>query len=101
MAAMKLRPLGDRVVIEPLEGDERTASGLYIPATAKEKPQQGVVIAAGPGARTEDSTERIARDGKEGDKVLFAKYAGTDFKANGKDLKILKESDLLAIVSEN
>ena len=95
---MKLRPLGDRVVVEPLAGEERTDSGLFIPETAKEKPQQGTVIAVGPGSRKEETAERIPMDVKVGDVVLFAKYGGTEFKIDGKELKILKESDLLAIV---
>ncbi len=100
MGELKLRPLADRLVIEPLEQEERTASGLYIPETAKEKPQQGRVIAVGPGAYREGTAERIPMDVKEGDRVLFAKYAGTEVKVNGKELKILKESDVLAIIEE-
>ncbi len=100
MGELKLRPLADRLVIEPLEQEERTASGLYIPETAKEKPQQGRVIAVGPGAYREGTGERIPMDVKEGDRVLFAKYAGTEVKVNGKELKILKESDVLAIIEE-
>jgi chaperonin GroES len=100
MADLKLRPLGDRLVIEPIEQEARTESGLFIPETAKEKPQQGRVLAVGPGNYREKSTERIPMDVKEGDRVLFAKYAGTDFKSNGKDLKILKEADILAIVTD-
>lgn len=100
MAEMKLRPLGDRLVVEPIELEARTESGLFIPETAKEKPQQGRVLAVGPGSYKEGSSERIPMDVKEGDRVLFAKYGGTDFKANGKELKILRESDVLAIVEE-
>ncbi len=100
MGELKLRPLADRLVIEPLEQEERTASGLYIPETAKEKPQQGRVIAVGPGAYREGTAERIPMDVKKGDRVLFAKYAGTEVKVNGKELKILKESDVLAIIEE-
>ena len=95
--AINLKPLGDRVVVEPLEQEEMTASGLVLPETAKEKPQKGVVMAAGPGARDEDG-KRIALDVSVGETVLFAKYAGTEFKVDGKKLLILKESDLLAIV---
>ncbi len=98
MANLKLRPLADRVVVEPIEQQERTESGLYIPETAKEKPQQGVVVAVGPGAHRENSAERIPLDVAVGDRVLFAKYAGTDVKLDGKELKILKESDVLAVV---
>src|ERR1051326_6414174 len=100
MADMKLRPLGDRLVVEPIEQEARTESGLFIPETAKEKPQQGRELAVGPANYREDSSERIPMDVKEGDRVLFAKYAGTDFKANGKELKILKEGDILAVVEE-
>jgi chaperonin GroES len=100
MADMKLRPLGDRVVVEPIEQELRTESGLFIPETAKEKPQQGRVLAVGPGTYKEGSSDRIPMDLKEGDRVLFAKYGGTDFKMNGKELKILRESDILAVVSE-
>ena len=95
--ALNLKPLGDRVVVEPIEQDEMTASGLVLPETAKEKPQKGTVVAVGPGARDE-AGKRIAMDVNTGDIVLFAKYAGTEFKMDGKKLLILKESDLLAIV---
>ena len=95
--AINLKPLGDRVVVEPLEQEEMTASGLVLPETAKEKPQKGVVLAAGPGMRDDDG-KRQALDVSVGETVLFAKYAGTEFKVDGKKLLILKESDLLAIV---
>ena len=95
--ALNLKPLGDRVVVEPIEQEEMTASGIVLPETAKEKPQRGTVIAAGPGARDE-SGKRIALDVGTGDIVLCAKYAGTEFKVDSKKLLILKESDLLAIV---
>jgi len=95
--ALSLKPLGDRVVGEPMEQEEVTAGGIVLPETAKEKPQQGKVLAAGPGARDEDG-KRIAMDVKVGDKVLYAKYAGTEFKMDGKKLLILRESDLLAIL---
>lgn len=94
---VNLRPLGDRVIVEPIEQEEVTATGLYIPETAKEKPQQGNVLAVGAG-RTDDNGKRIAMDVKAGDKVLFAKYAGTEVKIDGKKLLILKETDILAIV---
>jgi len=94
---LKLKPLGDRVVIEPIERDEVTASGIYVPETAKEKPQEGLVIAAGPGRRDDDG-ERIAMDVAEGDRVLYAKYAGTEVKLGDKKYLILKESDILAIL---
>ncbi len=95
--AMNLKPLGDRVVIEPLEQEEVTASGIVLPETAKEKPQKGKILAVGPGARDEDG-KRIAMDVKAGDTVLFAKYAGTEIKIDNKKLLILKETDILAIV---
>jgi chaperonin GroES len=94
---LSLKPLGDRIVVEPIEQEEVTAGGIVLPETAKEKPQQGKVLAAGPGARDEDG-ERIAMDVKVGDKVLYAKYGGTEFKMDGKKLLILRESDLLAII---
>ncbi len=94
---LKLRPLGSRVVVEPVEQEETTAGGIVLPETAKEKPQQGIVLAAGPGDRDEDG-DYIAMDVKAGDKVLFAKYAGTELKLDGKKLLILRESDLLAII---
>jgi chaperonin GroES len=94
---MNLKPLGDRIVVQPIEQEEQTTLGIFLPETAKEKPQQGKVIAAGPGAR-KDTGERIAMDVKIDDKVLYAKYAGTTIKLDGKELLILKESDILAIV---
>ncbi len=95
--AISIKPLGNRVVVEPIEQDEVLASGLVLPDSAKEKPQQGMVLAAGPGDRDEDG-ERIAMDVKVGDKVLFAKYAGTELKMDGKKLLILRETDLLGII---
>lgn len=95
--ALSLKPLGDRVVVEPVEQEEVTAGGIVLPETAKEKPQQGMVLAIGPGARDEDG-EHIKMDVKVGDKVLYAKYSGTEFKVDGKKLLILRESDLLAII---
>jgi chaperonin GroES len=95
--ALTIKPLGDRVVVEPIEQEETTASGIILPETAKEKPQKGSIVAAGPGARDEDG-DRIALDVKVGDVVLYAKYAGTEFKVDGKKLLILKESDLLGII---
>jgi chaperonin GroES len=94
---LSLKPLGDRLVVEPIEQEEVTAGGIVLPETAKEKPQQGKVLAVGPGARDEDG-DRIAMDVKVGDKVLYAKYGGTEFKMDGKKLLILRESDLLAIL---
>jgi len=95
--ALSLKPLGDRVVVEPIEQEEVTAGGIVLPESAKEKPQQGNILAAGPGGRDEDG-KRIPMDVKVGDKVLYAKYSGTEFKVDGKNLLILRESDLLAIV---
>jgi chaperonin GroES len=100
MASLNLRPLGDRVVVKPLEREEVTKSGIVLPDTAKEKPQQGEVLAVGPG-RILDSGERVATDVQTGDRVLFAKYSGTEFKLEQDELLILRESDILAIVVSN
>lgn len=101
MAELKLRPLGDRVVVEPIEEEERTAGGIILPETAKERPQQGKVIAVGPGARNEDG-QRIAMDVKLGDRVLFAKYAGTEVKlSSNHKVLVLRESDILAVIEES
>ncbi len=97
--AKELRPLGNRVVVEPLEEDEVTPGGIVLPETAKEKPQQGKVLAVGPGERDEKGN-RIPLDVKVGDRVLFAKYAGTEVKIDGKKLLILRESDILAVVED-
>jgi chaperonin GroES len=94
---MNLKPLGDRLVVEPVEREERTASGIILPETAKEKPQEGEVLAVGPGRRDEEG-KRVPMDVKKGDRVLFAKYAGTEIKVDDKKLLILKESDILALV---
>src|ERR1700738_5340481 len=94
---LNLRPLADRVVIEPSEGEEVTTGGILLPETAKEKPQQGTILAVGTGRR-DDSGKLIAMDVKIDDKVLYAKYAGTEIKLNGKKVLILKETDILAIV---
>jgi chaperonin GroES len=94
---LKLKPLGNRVVVEPLEQEEVTSGGIFVPETAKEKPQKGKVLAAGPGERDDDG-DYIKMDVKEGDTVLFAKYAGTEIKLDGKKLLILRETDLLAII---
>jgi chaperonin GroES len=94
---LKLKPLGGRVIIEPIEQEEMTAGGIILPETAKEKPQEGNVLAVGPGER-DDKGVRIPMEVKAGDKVLFAKYSGTDIKMDGKKLLIMRESDLLAIV---
>jgi chaperonin GroES len=97
MAGLSLRPLGDRVVVKPLAREEVTRSGIVLPDTAKEKPQQGEVLAVGPG-RTLDTGERVVPEVKTGDRVLFAKYSGTEFKLEQDELLILRESDVLAIV---
>lgn len=96
---MNLRPLGDRMVVKPTEQEEVTSSGIYLPETAKEKPQQGTVISIGPGARDEDG-KRIAMDVKVGDIVMYAKYSGTTIKLSGTEYLILKENDVLAIVEK-
>lgn len=96
---MQLKPLADRVVVEPLEQEEKTPSGIYLPDTAKEKPQQGKVVAAGSG-RIASNGERLPMSVKAGDRVLFASYAGTEVKVNGKKMLIMSESDILAIVEE-
>ena len=93
--AVKLQPLGDRLVVKPIEKEEMTKSGLVIPDTAKEKPQEGQVIAVGPGRLSEDGT-RIAMDLKVGDIVLYARYGGTEIKVDNVDLMILREIDVLA-----
>lgn len=97
--ALNLKPLGSRVVVEPIEQEEITAGGIVLPETAKEKPQQGIILAVGPGDRDEDG-DRIDMDVAVGDKILFAKYSGTEIKLDGKKLLILRESDILAIISK-
>jgi chaperonin GroES len=94
---VSFKPLGSRVLVEPIEQEEVTASGIVLPETAKEKPQQGKVLAAGPGDRNEDG-DRVEMDVKVGDTILFAKYSGTEVKMEGKKLLILRESDVLGIV---
>ena len=96
---LSLKPLGSRVVIEPIEQEEVTAGGIVLPETAKEKPQKGTVLAIGPGDRDE-SGKRIDLDVAVGDVVLFAKYSGTEIKLDGKKLLILRESDILAILTK-
>jgi chaperonin GroES len=95
--SINIKPLGDRVVVEPVEKEQTTASGIILPETAKEKPQEGNVLAIGAGRRDEDG-ERIPMDVAVGDSVLFAKYAGTEVKLDDKKVLILKESDILAII---
>ena len=90
--SVNVKPLSDRVLIEPQEAEEKTASGIYIPDTAKEKPQKGTVVAAGKGTKDEPITVKV------GDTVLYGKYAGTELKLEGKDYLIMRESDILAII---
>ena len=97
--AISLKPLGNRVIVEPSEAEEVTAGGIVLPDTAKEKPQKGTILAAGPGERDEDG-KYVTMDVKVGDVVLYAKYSGTEIKVDGKKLLILRESDLLAIVEK-
>ena len=89
-------PLGDRVVVKPLEQEEKTSSGIYLPDTAKERPQTGEVVAAGPGRSTDDGKGRIPMELSVGDKVVYSKYAGTEYKDGDDDFLILRESDILA-----
>jgi chaperonin GroES len=96
-SATKLRPLGDRVVVKPTPREEMTKSGIVLPDTAKEKPQEGTILAVGPGRILDDGT-REAMDVKKGNKVLYAKYAGTEFKVDGDELLIVSQKDILAIV---
>jgi chaperonin GroES len=95
--SINIKPLGDRVVVEAIEREQTTASGIILPETAKEKPQEGKVLAIGPGRR-DDAGKRVAMDVSVGDSVLFAKYAGTEVKLGDQKLLILKESDILAIL---
>ncbi|HET8737069.1 MAG TPA: co-chaperone GroES [Pricia sp.] len=92
MAKVTIKPLADRVLIEPMEAETKTASGIYIPDTAKEKPQQGKIVAVGPGTKDDKVTVKV------GDKVLYGKYAGTELKLEGKDYLMMRESDVLAVI---
>jgi chaperonin GroES len=96
-SGMKLKPLGDRLVVKPATREETTASGIVLPDTAKEKPQRGTIVAAGEGRRDDDG-DRVPMDVKVGDEVLFAKYAGTEFKLDDQELLILAEKDILAVI---
>jgi chaperonin GroES len=96
---MNLKPLGDRLVAKPVEQEDQTSTGIYLPETAKEKPQQGRVIAVGPGERNEKG-ERIPMDVQVGDTVLYARYSGTNIKLDGQEYLILRENDVLAIVEK-
>jgi chaperonin GroES len=97
MAKIKIRPLDDRVVVEPMEAEERTAGGIVLPDTAKEKPQRGKVVAVGPG-KLLDNGQRATMSVAVGDEVIYGKYGGTDIEVNGEEVKILRESDILAKV---
>ena len=97
---MKLKPLGDRVVVQATKADEQTKSGLFIPDTAKEKPQKGTVIAVGDGRWDDEGTKRIPLDVSEGDTILYSKYGGTEIKLDGEEYLILAERDILAIVAD-
>lgn len=100
MSDVKIRPLADRVVVEPIEQEETIAGGaLLLPETAKEKPQQGLIVAAGKG-RVDENGNRVALDVAVGDKVLFAKYAGTEIKLSGKKMLIMKENDILGVIED-
>ncbi|MCX5512460.1 co-chaperone GroES [Kaistia algarum] len=94
---MGFRPLHDRVVVRRLEGEEKTKGGIIIPDTAKEKPQEGEVVAVGPGAR-DDAGKLVSLDVKAGDRILFGKWSGTEVKIDGEDLLIMKESDILGVI---
>lgn len=96
---MKIKPLHDRVIVKRIEEDQKTKGGIIIPDTAKEKPQMGEVIAAGPGKRGEDG-KFLALDVKRGDKILFSKYAGNDIKIEGEELLIMREDDILGIITK-
>jgi len=94
--AVKLQPMGDRLVVKPLQSEEKTKSGIYLPDTAKEKPQEGKVIAVGPGRMTEDGKTRITPDVEVGDIVIYTKYGGSEIKIDGEEFIIMRESDILA-----
>ena len=96
---MKVRPLQDRILVKRLEEEEKTKGGIIIPDTAKEKPQEGKVIAVGPG-KTDDTGKKVKPDVKAGDKVLFGKYSGTEIKMEGEEYLILREEDILAVIEE-
>ncbi len=100
MADFKLQPLEDRIVVKPSEGEETTTSGLVIPDTAKEKPQEGSVVAAGPGRWNENGDGRVGLDVKVGDTVIYSKYGGTEVKVDGEDYLVLSARDVLAVLSK-
>jgi chaperonin GroES len=96
---MNLKPLGDRLIVEPLEEEQTTVGGIVLPDTAQEKPQRGTVLAVGPGARNTETGDRIPLDVAEGDVIVYSKYGGTEIKVEGEDYLILRESDVLAKVA--
>lgn len=100
MAEFKLQPLEDRIVVKASEGEETTSSGLVIPDTAKEKPQEGTVVAAGPGRWNEDGDGRVALDVKVGDTVIYSKYGGTEVKVDGEEYLVLSARDVLAVLNK-
>lgn len=97
---LNLRPLADRVLVEPLEQEEKTASGILLPETAKEKPQEGLIVAIGPGRLDEEGKKRVEMEVKLGDKVIFAKYSGSEIKLGDKKYLLMSEKDILAIVEK-
>ena len=97
---LKLRPLADRVIVEPLEGEEKTPSGILLPETAKEKPQEGLIIAVGPGRWDEEGKKRVEMEVAVGDKVVFAKYSGNEIKLDEKKYLIMSEKDILAVLEK-
>jgi chaperonin GroES len=97
---MKLRPLNDKIIVKPLQAEEKTKSGIIIPDSAKEKPQEGEVIAVGPGKVNENTGARNAMDLKAGDKVLYSKYSGTEFKLDGDEVLMIDEGDVLAVIEK-
>jgi chaperonin GroES len=98
--AVTIKPLEDRILVQPLEAEQTTASGLVIPDTAKEKPQEGTVVAVGPGRWDDEGEKRIPLDVSEGDTVIYSKYGGTEVKYDGKDLLLLNARDILAVVNK-
>ena len=96
---LKVRPLDDRVVVEPLEAEEKTAGGILLPDTAKQKPQRGRVVAVGPG-KMQDNGQRAALSVAKGDEVIYGRYSGSDIEVDGREIKIMRESDILAKVSK-
>jgi chaperonin GroES len=97
---LKLRPLGDRVIVEPLEQEEKTASGILLPETAKDRPQEGLIVAVGPGRWDEDGKKRIEMEVARGDKIVFAKYSGSEIKLDEKKYLIMGEKDVLAVLEK-